>query len=234
LSSLSRPVLSPPALSRRERHRVETRQAIVDAAMSLLATRGFEETTVDEIATVAGLSRRTLFRYFPTKADIVTAWAQQMTSVLTASVESAPEGCPPHALLAGALESVIPHIAPTREQALAFVFLIERTPGLLSVSLRKYAQWEESLTTALLRRLPPSKDRALSARVAARSAIAAFRTALDEWIRLKGRANLRPILRRVMALQSAVLSQAEEKGEAASPLRREREPFLMESAPHFP
>lgn len=215
------PTTLRPVLSRREQRRIETHEALVEAAMSLLSTRGFEQITVDEIAAAAGISRRTLFRYFPTKADIVTAWTHQMTSALIASVESAPEGCPPQELLGRALESVIPRIAPTREEAFACVFLIERTPALLSVSLRKYARWEESLASALGRRLPPSKDRALTARVAARSAIAAFRTAVDEWIRLKGRPDLRPILRRVMSLQSAVFCQPAETGAApAVPHRR--------------
>ncbi|CAP54256.1 putative transcriptional regulator, TetR family [Gluconacetobacter diazotrophicus PA1 5] len=196
-------------LSRREQRRVETRASLINAAMSLLSTKGFEETTVDEIAQTAGIARRTLFRYFPTKADIVTAWTQQMTDVLARSVAACPASLPPQALLGHALESVVPHIAPTPREAYACVYLIERTPALLSVSLRKYAQWEDSLADALMQRLAPSDDRALSARVAARSGIAAFRTALDEWIRLKGRSRLVPILRRIMRLQAAMLAPAD-------------------------
>lgn len=55
----------------RERKRALTEQAIVDAAMPLFAERGFAATTADEIAAAAGIGRRTLFRYFPTKEDIV-------------------------------------------------------------------------------------------------------------------------------------------------------------------
>lgn len=55
----------------RERKRTLTEQAIVDAAMALFAERGFAASTADEIAAAAGIGRRTLFRYFPTKEDIL-------------------------------------------------------------------------------------------------------------------------------------------------------------------
>ncbi|MBB2200975.1 TetR family transcriptional regulator [Gluconacetobacter tumulisoli] len=174
--------------------------------MRLLSEKGFNETTVDEIAEVAGISRRTLFRYFPTKADIVTAWTQQMTDVLTTSVHHCPTDFTPRDIIRSALEAVIPKIAATREEAFSSVYLIERTPALLPVSLRKYAQWEDSLADALVIRLPASPDRKLAARVAARSGIAAFRTAVDEWIRLKGRRDLGVLLGKIMLLQSETLS----------------------------
>lgn len=55
----------------RQRKRAATEQAIVDAAMDLFARGGYSATTVDHIAAAAGVGRRTLFRYFPTKEDIL-------------------------------------------------------------------------------------------------------------------------------------------------------------------
>ncbi|MBV1838104.1 TetR family transcriptional regulator [Acetobacter estunensis] len=192
---------APP--TRREAKREQTRKALIEAAMRLLSEKGFDETTVDEIAAAAGISRRTLFRHFPTKADLVTAWTWQMTDVLTETVNSCPLHFSLQEMVSVALEAVVPHMAPTKKEAFAFVCLIERTPALLSVSLQKYAKWEDSLAEALERRLPPTTDGTLAARVTARSAIAAFRTAVDEWIRVKGRAGLVPLLRRVLNLQAA-------------------------------
>src|SRR5215472_3796175 len=55
----------------RESKRATTERAIVDSAMKLFAERGFASTTVDEIAALAGVGRRTVFRYFRTKEDIL-------------------------------------------------------------------------------------------------------------------------------------------------------------------
>jgi len=55
----------------RAHNKARTEQSIVDAAMRLFGRQGFAATTVDEIAAAAGIGRRTFFRYFPTKEDIV-------------------------------------------------------------------------------------------------------------------------------------------------------------------
>lgn len=65
------PTLERPVATLRQRKRVATEQAIVDAAMKLFARGGYAATTVDDIAAAAGVGRRTLFRYFPTKEDIL-------------------------------------------------------------------------------------------------------------------------------------------------------------------
>lgn len=55
----------------RAQKKARTEQSIVDAAMNLFGRHGFDATTIDEIATAAGVGRRTFFRYFPTKEDVV-------------------------------------------------------------------------------------------------------------------------------------------------------------------
>ena len=53
------------------RPRVSSRQNVEAAAVELFLARGFEQTTVDDIAAAAGIGRSTFFRYFRTKADVL-------------------------------------------------------------------------------------------------------------------------------------------------------------------
>src|SRR5262252_10892938 len=60
-----------PAAGRAGRRRVTSRAELEHAAFDLFGRQGFERTTVDDIAAAAGIGRRTFFRYFPSKNDVV-------------------------------------------------------------------------------------------------------------------------------------------------------------------
>lgn len=82
-------------LPRRESNKVRTRGAILRAAITRFGANGIGETTMDEIAEAAKISRATLFNYFPSKADIVVAIVEQMDDGFIAQVdEFAASGLP--------------------------------------------------------------------------------------------------------------------------------------------
>lgn len=60
---------------RRQQRKSETRERLLDAATELFVSRGFEETTYEDIARVAHVARQTVFNYYPRKEDFVIAWA---------------------------------------------------------------------------------------------------------------------------------------------------------------
>nr|WP_230976883.1 TetR/AcrR family transcriptional regulator [Acetobacter garciniae] len=188
----------------RERKQARAHDTLIAEAMRLFSAQGYDQTTVDEIAEAAEISRRTLFRLFQTKGDIVLAWTRGMTQTLTEALAACPRDMPPADAMMHAFTSLVPRIAANRRDTYAWVYLIEKTPSLQSVSLQKYATWENGLTEGLLTRIVERKNRRNAARLMARGGIAIFRTALDEWIRLKGRPALVPLLQKTYALQASL------------------------------
>jgi TetR/AcrR family transcriptional regulator, regulator of mycofactocin system len=70
------------------------RDTIFDAAMELFASKGFNETTVDEIVEAAGISQRSFFRYFPTKSDVLAYEIDGAGDVIVSAVEACPRDQP--------------------------------------------------------------------------------------------------------------------------------------------
>jgi AcrR family transcriptional regulator len=168
----------------RARKQQRQRAEIVAAGMRLFSEQGFEATTVDQIAEAAELSRRTLFRYFATKGDIVMDWARGTTETLCTALRDRPPG-EPHLLSLRAAFQALNHsfgddVRATHAQAV----MVERTPGLRSHSLLKHAQWENALAD-VLRERDPSLGEVLPS-LLARTAVAAFRSALDLWLATDG------------------------------------------------
>lgn len=84
------PTAPPPPLSNPRATR--TRKALFDAAAKLFVARGYEDTTMADIAAEAGTSRRTAFNHFPNKGDIPMLWVRQMADVAIEEVTRATTG----------------------------------------------------------------------------------------------------------------------------------------------
>ena len=71
------------------------RGRLEQAALELYVERGFEQTTVEEIARRAGLTERTFFRHFADKREVLFAGAASLQDLLVRSVASAPDAATP-------------------------------------------------------------------------------------------------------------------------------------------
>jgi len=78
--------MSDPGL--RERKKQRTREAIVAAALQLFEERGFDQTTIADIAEAADIAPRTFFGYFPSKEDVVFADFPETVEGLSARLDS--------------------------------------------------------------------------------------------------------------------------------------------------
>jgi AcrR family transcriptional regulator len=84
-----------PPLNGRDRRREETRDRLLDAGTRLFAERGYEAVTAAEIADAAGVTERTFFRHFPTKADLVLTNWRRLAAELHVAMAAMPEKTPP-------------------------------------------------------------------------------------------------------------------------------------------
>jgi AcrR family transcriptional regulator len=76
----------------RERKKQRTRETIIKVALGLFADRGFEKTTIADIADAAEVSSRTIFAYFPSKEDILFSDLPEMQKRLARALRERPEG----------------------------------------------------------------------------------------------------------------------------------------------
>ena len=84
--------MAEPATGLRERKKRETKEALTRAAFELFCKRGYDETTLAEIAEAAGVSTRTIFAYFPGKEDILFSTLETMRRALEAALATRPAG----------------------------------------------------------------------------------------------------------------------------------------------
>ena len=184
---------SPSTLRDRQRH--DVRAAVIKAGIELFLENGFDETSVDDIAEKGGVSRRTVFRHFPSKDDIVIAWSSVASEDLAAAVRQRDPAEPGLACLCSVLLEHVANNADQLPSALAIARLIAATPSLRARSAEKYLLWEERLCAALLNRADPTPNAARLAPVAAAIAVGVFRVAASAWVDGNGRQSLLDILR---------------------------------------
>ncbi|MFC8721239.1 TetR/AcrR family transcriptional regulator [Kitasatospora sp. NPDC057198] len=74
-------------MGRRERNKLKVKERLYDAAMTLFAEQGYNETSIDEIAEAADVARGTFFNYFQRKEDLLGAWGEKRRDALLATLD---------------------------------------------------------------------------------------------------------------------------------------------------
>jgi AcrR family transcriptional regulator len=165
--------------SLRDRKKLETRRAISDAALALMADRGYGATTMADIADAAGVSRRTVFRYFADKEDVVFADDAEHLAALVAALDAAPADAPPLELMRRAGHAFGDSLGARRKQLPAWLRLVASEPALQARSLAKQRAWEEVLAARLADRAAVDP---LQAGLVAKVGVACVQAAFDAWV----------------------------------------------------
>ncbi|MFE4478535.1 MULTISPECIES: TetR family transcriptional regulator [Streptomycetaceae] len=172
---------SRPAATLAQRKRQLVADELTRAALELLAGGGFDAVTVDEIATAAGVSKRTFFRYFASKEDVVVRFLGALGAAMREELARRPAGEAPSVALRHAVWRSVEDCAGHEERARQVVRLVLSTPALLARFLERQAQWRDDLAEELAARLGLDAGRELYPRLAADMALAAFHTVLQRW-----------------------------------------------------
>jgi AcrR family transcriptional regulator len=171
------------------------------AAMELFIERGFEQTTVTEIAERAGLTQRTFFRYFADKREVLFGGAAVLQERMVEALASAPEAATPIEAVAAALQAAGVALqengGPRAGQRQA---VIDANAELRERELIKLASLAVALAAALRGRGVPDP----AASLAAEAGIAVFRIAFQTWVADPDRRDFPQVIRESLVELKAV------------------------------
>ena len=155
----------------------DARRRLEQAALELFLERGFEQTTVAEIAQRAGLTERTFFRHFADKREVLFAGAGALQEFLVRAVAQAPDSATPIGAIAGALQAAAPLFAERGDYPRQRQAVIAANAELRERELIKLAALAAAMAGALRGRGVPES----TASLAAEAGMAVFRIAFERW-----------------------------------------------------
>jgi AcrR family transcriptional regulator len=149
------------------------------AALDLYAARGFEQTTVAEIAGAAGVTERTFFRHFADKREVLFNGQELLEQAFLAGVTAAPEGASPLEIVAAALASSADLFPDERRPwSRKRQSVIDANPGLQERELLKLAGLAAIVGAAMRERGVAEP----AASLAAEAGLTVFRVSFGQWI----------------------------------------------------
>ncbi|MET8131621.1 TetR family transcriptional regulator [Streptomyces sp. NPDC005251] len=162
------------------------RDALVGAAFQLFLERGYEETTVDDIVALAGVGRRSFFRYFPSKEDVVFPDHERCLADMTAFLSEEADTDDPVQRVCDAARLVLRMYAENPTFSVQRYRLTKKVPGLRAYELSVVWRYERALAEYLRGRSAGAREDTLRADVVAAAVVAAHNNALRSWLRSDG------------------------------------------------
>ncbi|WP_433472869.1 TetR family transcriptional regulator [Spirillospora sp. CA-142024] len=201
-TSAARAAARPAQPSLRERTRAAMRAEVSEVAFRLFAEQGYDNTTVEQIAAEAGLSRTTFFRYFGTKEEVVLGRLGEVGHQIATALAARPAHERPWDSLRRAFDVITQTDPDEPEQALNLIRLLNDACALMTHQWQKTQGWQSILVPEISRRLDDDPAGDLRASALAASAIACLNAALDTWTASDGTTPLSALLDQAMSTLS--------------------------------
>jgi AcrR family transcriptional regulator len=178
---------APASPGLRERKKAEAKRALVTAALELFGERGFDAVTVDEIADRANVSRRTFFRYFPTKEAVVMDRRVAQLDALKAHLAAAPGSVSPAESVRAALAVIGADYEANKRRILAERALFARSPALALADLDLDRAYERAIAEAVAPRIGRGEEARKRARMFAAALLGVLRVSIEDWADARGK-----------------------------------------------
>jgi AcrR family transcriptional regulator len=157
-----------------------SREAVIDAALELFATQGFDNTTADEIAARAGVSPRTFFRYFDTKDSVVFHRDYGFMRSFAAAYLEQPKSTSDYDALRVAMVAQAEGFSALRTRIETYRAAVASSPVLVGLEHQHFDDHANTITAAITTRRP--KVSLEDARALASIALVMFQRALHRWL----------------------------------------------------
>ncbi|WP_028477744.1 mycofactocin system transcriptional regulator [Nocardia sp. CNY236] len=167
--------------SGRGRPRGTTKRDLELIAMRLFTEQGFDETTVEQIAAVAGISGRTFFRYFPTKAEVLWYQFDDEVSALRSSFATVAHDVPTMTAVRRVVVNANRYRAEDVPELRTRMHLVTTVPALAATAGAHYDAWERAVSAFAAERLGAPEDGLIPLAIG-RTTLAAARAAFDAWL----------------------------------------------------
>lgn len=171
----------PESIPRRGRPPGTSARELELVALRLFTEHGFDNTTVEAIAAGAGVSRRTFFRYFDTKADVLWHEFDHEVTALTAAFADVPTGTPMMDAVRQVVLSVNHYRAEDVPELRARINLIGAVPALQASAAPHYDAWERAVSTYAAHALDTHPTDLIPLAIG-RATLATARAAFDHWV----------------------------------------------------
>jgi mycofactocin system transcriptional regulator len=169
-------------VARRGRPRGTSPRELELVALRLFTERGFDATTVEDIATAAGVSRRTFFRYFETKTDVLWPAFDREVAALRRAFDTMPADTSLLDAIRRAVVAVNQYTAEDVPELRERMQLISSVPALQASAAVHYDAWEREVIGYAARRLGQPADALLPLAIG-RATLAVCRAAYECWVK---------------------------------------------------
>ncbi|MFD0026531.1 helix-turn-helix domain-containing protein [Streptomyces sp. NPDC058382] len=185
-----------------------TEERLTKAALELYGEHGYDSVTVTQIAERAGITRRSYFRYFPDKREVLFAGSEQLPVAVAEAVLRADASASPLAAALDGLARVGSGLVALVDHAAERRAVIDSSAELQERERTKHAAVTTAIADALKRRdVEPTR-----AGIVAQLATIAFQNAFARWIDTQGREDFPSCLRAVAAVLREALAPEGEGG----------------------